>query len=134
MKTQVAIIEDNNMMRYMLKSYLDSHFTTVDFGHGLEFFAWLEENEAPQIVVTDLDMPEMDGFDITMTLKNSQLYQGIQIITLSGLYDISDRIKCLELGANDYLMKPFNPKELFIKICKTLQTPLNNEKARPAIY
>ena len=73
MKTQVAIIEDNNMMRYMLKSYLDNHFTTVDFGHGLEFFAWLEQNEAPQIVVTDLDMPEMNGLDAINMLTNHYL-------------------------------------------------------------
>ena len=134
MKTQVAIIEDNNMMRYMLKSYLDKHFTTVAFSHGLEFFAWLEKNEAPQVLVTDLDMPEMNGFEVTNTIKNSQLYQSIEIIVLSGLDDSNDRIKCLEMGASDYLIKPFNPKELFIKIWKTIQTPLNNEKPRPAVH
>lgn len=134
MKVQVAIIEDNNMMRYMLKSYLDKHFTTAAFSHGMEFFAWLEKNEAPQVLVTDLDMPEMDGFELTTTVKNSQLYHNIQIIVLSGLDDSSDRVKCLEMGANDYLMKPFNPRELFIKIWKAIQSPLNNEEPCPAVY
>ncbi|WP_299455402.1 response regulator transcription factor [uncultured Microscilla sp.] len=134
MKTKVAIIEDNNMMRYMLKSYLDAHFTVIDFSNGLEFFAWLEQNEAPEIIVTDLEMPEMNGFELTTNIKNSQLYQHINIIILSGLDDSNDRIKCLEMGASDYLMKPFNPKELFIKICKTIQNNSSNEKTSPAIY
>lgn len=119
MSTLVAIIEDNNMMRYLLKSYLETHYLrVVDFNNGLEFYAWLEQNNVPDIVVTDLEMPEMDGFELVSTLKNSQLYKNIRVIILSGLENFEARIKYQKLGVDDCLTKPFNPKELLLKIYK----------------
>lgn len=134
MSIRVAIIEDNNMMRYMLRSYLNEHFEVADFENGLAFFEWLEYNDSPDIVVTDLNMPEINGFELTSTLKSSQLFNKTAVIVLSGVDDSNDRIKCLELGANDYLTKPFNPKELLIKIQKITQNLSDHEEASSVIY
>ena len=120
-KLTLALIEDNAIMRYMLESYLHEHFEVSEFNNGLAFFEWMEEKGAPDVIVTDIKMPEMDGFELINLLKKSKLYQNIPVIMLSGLSDSNARIKCLELGAEDYLTKPFNPAELLLKVQKIVK-------------
>lgn len=134
MNIRVAIVEDNNIMRYMLKSYFDAHFEVFAFDDGLAFFEWMQNAEPPHLVITDLNMPEMNGFELTASLKNSELFKDIIIIVLSGLEDSQDRIKCLQLGAEDYLIKPFNPEELLIKIQKIIKYRLDYEQTSDLVY
>ncbi|OJJ16419.1 hypothetical protein BKI52_34600 [marine bacterium AO1-C] len=131
---KVAIVEDNNIMRYMLLNFLNQHFETHAFEGGLVFFEWLENTETPDLVVTDISMPEMNGFELTANLKNSQIFKNIPVIVLSGLDDSQDRIKCLHLGAEDYLMKPFNPEELLVKIQKYIKNKSGNEQTSSILY
>jgi len=133
-KIKVAIVEDNNIMRYMLLNLLNEHFEVHAFEGGLPFFEWLENTEIPDLVVTDISMPEMNGFELTANLKNSQLFKNITVIVLSGLDDSQDRIKCLQLGAEDYLMKPFNPEELLVKIQKHIKNKSDYEQASSVLH
>lgn len=120
-KLTLALVEDNAIMRYMLESYLNDHFIVSEFNNGLSFFEWMEETGPPDVIVTDIKMPEMDGFELINLLKKSKLYQDIPVIMLSGLSDSNARIKSLQLGAEDYLTKPFNPAELLLKVQKILK-------------
>ena len=65
-------------------------------------------------------MPVMDGFELITQLKQSGFFTDIPIIVLSCRDNSSDRIKCLKLGADDYMVKPFNPEELLIRVEKLL--------------
>ncbi|HAS39960.1 MAG TPA: two-component system response regulator [Microscillaceae bacterium] len=133
-KIKVAIVEDNNMMRFMLLNFLNKHFEVNAFENGLVFFEWLENAEIPDLVVTDISMPEMNGFELTASLKSSQLFKNIAVMVLSGLDESQDRIKCLQLGAEDYLMKPFNPEELLVKINKYMKNKSSYEKTSNVVY
>ena len=135
-KLTLALVEDNAIMRYMLESYLNEHFEVSEFNNGLSFFEWMEETGPPDIIVTDIKMPEMDGFELINLLKKSKLYQDIPVIMLSGLSDSNARIKSLQLGAEDYLTKPFNPAELLLKVQKILKKNHThiNEKLNTNLY
>ncbi len=125
---KVAIVDDNNMMRLMLLNLLNQHFEVHPFENGLAFFEWLENTAPPDVVITDVSMPEMSGFELTNNLKTSNLFKDIAVIVLSGLEESQDRIKCLQLGADDYLTKPFNPEELLLKINRCLKNKSNYEQ------
>lgn len=83
--------------------------------------SWLQAGNVPDLIVSDLEMPKMDGFELITQLKESGYFADIPIMILSSRDSSEDRVKCLKLGAEDYLMKPFNPEELLIRIEKTLQ-------------
>jgi len=67
-------------------------------------------------VVADLNMPEINGFEYIKKVRESGFFNDVPLIVLSGEESSSERIKCLKLGANDYLIKPFNPEELGLRI------------------
>lgn len=134
MNTKVALVEDNTIMRYMLESYLGQHFNVYEFNNGLEFFEWLEEGETPDIIISDIKMPKMNGFELITLLKSSKLYRDIPVIMLSGLSDSNTRIKSLQMGAEDYFVKPFNPVELLVKVQKHLKFKPANESANTTLY
>ena len=66
-------------------------------------------------------MPEMDGFSLLRHLKSSGLFEDIPVIILSSNDNSAEKIRCLKLGADDYLIKPFNPEELDIRIANILK-------------
>jgi len=81
---------------------------------------WLQEGNIPDLILTDLQMPNMDGMELIKRVKTSGYFSDIPIIVLSSKDSSKDRIDCLKLGAEDYIMKPFNPEELLIRIEKVL--------------
>ena len=70
----------------------------------------------PDLVVADLNMPELNGFEFIQRVHESGFFVDLPLIVLSGEESSSERIRCLKLGANDYLIKPFNPEELALRI------------------
>ena len=68
-----------------------------------------------------LNMPGMSGHELLTHIKSSVLNRDIRVVILSGLSGTSDRIKCLEAGADDFVTKPFNPKELELRILKHIR-------------
>lgn len=74
--------------------------------------AFLQQGNMPDLIISDLNTPVMGGLDLTKQLKASDIFKKIPIVILSGEESSEMIIKCLEAGADDYLVKPFNPKEL----------------------
>lgn len=127
MNIKLAVVEDNNTMRNMLVSYLSRYYEVADFKNGLEFFESLEQSLLPSLIVSDIQMPEMGGLELITLLKKSKIYSQVPVIILSGVNNSEAHAQCLEAGAEDYLVKPFNPKELLLKIQKILQNTSTNE-------
>ncbi|MCH2045986.1 MAG: response regulator, partial [Saprospiraceae bacterium] len=94
---------------------LSENFDVVCVDNPILALQWMDNNPNPILILSDLAMPEMDGFELLSNLKGSAFFREIPIIILSGLSDSKDRIRCLELGANDFIAKPFNPDELLLK-------------------
>ncbi len=111
--TPLLMIDDDQVLTNLLKSYLKDHGFELSVAHvpsaGLELFNKL----APKLVILDVMMPEEDGFAVIQQLRRSR---NVPVIMLTARGETADRILGLELGADDYLTKPFEPRELVARI------------------
>ncbi|MFN3950949.1 MAG: PleD family two-component system response regulator [Thermaurantimonas sp.] len=115
-KKQVLIIDDQPVMRKLLEQFLKDKYEVISLENGKEALEWMYDGNIPDVVIADLNMPEIDGFEYIKRVRESAFFQDIPLIVLSGEDSSTERIKCLKLGANDYLIKPFNPEELALRI------------------
>ena len=79
----------------------------------------------PDLILLDVKMPNMDGFEFLDQVKSSGFFSNIPVMMLSGVDSSPERVKCLKMGAMDFMIKPFNPEELLLKIeillkCRTV--------------
>ena len=89
--------------------------------NGLEAMNWLQDGHSADGIVADLDMPHMNGLEFIKQLRANTLYRNIPLVMLSGKDESSKKIMCLKNGADDYMVKPFNPEELDIRIKNTFK-------------
>ncbi|WP_046243565.1 response regulator transcription factor [Hymenobacter terrenus] len=116
MKKTLLVIDDEPSIRLILEHYFSTDFQVVLKSNGLEAMEWLEQGNTPDAIVADYDMPVMDGPDFIKQVRASSLHRDVSLIILSGKDTTSTKIECLKLGADDYLVKPFNPEELSLRI------------------
>ena len=129
MNKNVLLVEDNlelqNLINVFLKSY---NYDCVVFSNPLEALEDFEENhQLYSIVILDLGLPGMDGFDLFKKLKE---IKNIPIIISTARDDIGNKIHGFELGADDYLAKPYEPRELVLRIDATLKRYINDDKIK----
>ena len=116
MKKILLIIDDEPAICLILAHYFAKDFDVVQKSNGLEALQWLTRGNSPDAIVADYDMPIVDGPNFIKQLRASTLHRDTGLIILSGKSSTSDKIQCLRLGADDYLIKPFNPEELDLRI------------------
>lgn len=121
-KYHLMMVEDNPMMRKFLNTYFHKKFRVTLAEDGFEALALLKKEEIPDLIVADIQMPNMDGFQLLDQLNESIYHKQIPVIILSGNNKSSYRIRCLEKGAVDFLSKPFHPRELELRIINHLST------------
>ena len=115
-KIKVIVIEDNKPMQLVLSHHLNTKYQVSVFPDGFEAMAYLHAGNAVDIIISDLNTPRMNGYELLDQLRASGFFSSIPILILSGEESTDTRIKCLEAGADDYLVKPFNPRELLARI------------------
>lgn len=114
MADKILIIEDEQQIAQWVRTYFENAgFATLVAGDGKEGLA-LAQRETPALIVLDLNLPGMDGIDLCRALRQDKRPQVAQvpIIMLTARVEESDRLIGLELGADDYVVKPFSPREL----------------------
>ena len=117
MKT-VLVVEDELKIARLVRDYLhQAGFAVLEADDGLSALA-LARSQKPDMIVLDLGLPEMDGLDVTRRLRETS---SVPIIMLTARSEESDRIVGLELGADDYIVKPFSPGELVARIRAVLR-------------
>lgn len=111
----VLLVEDNEDFRFYLKDNLRLQYKIVEAANGKE--AWHKTlAHHPQLIVSDISMPEMDGNQLTQKIKSDKRTSHIPVILLTALTGEKDQITGLQTGANDYITKPFNAEVLNAKI------------------
>ena len=115
---QLLVVDDDAGIRDLLSRYLaEQGFRVSAVADGREMDTWLEQ-ETPDLVILDLMLPGEDGLSLARRLRSDH---GLPIIMISARGDDIDRIVGLEVGADDYLAKPFNPRELLARIRAVLR-------------
>ena len=112
---KVMIVEDNPEIRYYLKQSLQDNYEIIEAADGKIGYE-LALQHIPDLIVSDVMMPERNGIELCHMLKNEMLTQHIPIIILSAKSTIEDMLEGLETGADDYIAKPFNEQILLAKI------------------
>ena len=112
-KTHILIVDDDNRIRDLLKEYLKENNYIVSTSENAENAKVKLSHLKFDLIVLDVMMPGQDGYDFTKEIKKKI---NIPIILLTAKGEVENRIKGLELGADDYLGKPFEPKELLLRI------------------
>jgi DNA-binding response OmpR family regulator len=115
-REEILVIDDQPIMLKLLEQILKDRYDVVALENGKEALEWMYSGNIPDLVVADLNMPEIDGFEYIQRIRESGFFYDVPLIVLSGEESSTERIKCLKLGANDYLIKPFNPEELRLRI------------------
>ncbi|NHQ75862.1 response regulator transcription factor [Roseovarius gahaiensis] len=109
----VTILDDEPAIRAMLSEALqEAGFRTMTFGRATEFEAALR-GARPDVCLVDLSLPDRDGLTLVHRLA---LEQGATVIIISGRAEVQDKVTGLELGADDYIIKPFEPAEVVARI------------------
>jgi DNA-binding NarL/FixJ family response regulator len=113
---KILIVDDDNILRKVLRNYLEQQGYQVQDAfsgsEGLKAF----ELHSPDLIVSDVAMPEIDGFEFCRRLRSQPSGQLVPFIFLSARDDLEDKIQGHSMGADDYLTKPFEMKELLAKI------------------
>lgn len=113
---KVMIIDDSVSIQKIIQYSLKTRFEVVTFQNALDALAYLYKGDLPDIIISDLNIPEITGLQFLLQLKASGLFSTIPVLMLSSEESTEVRIKCLEAGADDYVVKPFNPRELEARI------------------
>ena len=118
LKSKILIIDDDLKLNTLLKEYLAKFgFETTSAIHPAVGLKLLKKDQ-PDLIVLDIMMPEMDGFEVCREIRKDY---SIPIIMLTARGDVTDRVVGLELGADDYVPKPFEPRELVARIQTVLR-------------
>ena len=112
-KIHILVVDDDNRIRELIKEYLNEYHFIVSTAIDAHSAKIKMEQLKFDLIILDVMMPGQSGFDLTKEIKKNN---NIPIILLTAKGEVENRIKGLELGADDYLGKPFEPKELLLRI------------------
>ena len=111
-QTKILIVEDDLYMQAILKEFLSATYEIEISQDGMEALAFMQSGDVPDLIISDLNTPKLNGLELITQVKVSDFFKSIPIIILSGEDSSEKRIKCLDSGADDFIVKPFNPAEL----------------------
>jgi len=123
--TRILLIDDDEKLGELLKAYFQRFDMQLDNAVRPSEGLMKIQRDKPDLVILDGMLPEQDGFDVCRTIRKTS---SIPVIMLTARGDVTDRIVGLEIGADDYLSKPFEPRELVVRI----QSVLRRSKAAEA--
>ena len=118
MKKVILVADDSPTIRkFVTFSLAAKGFKIISATDGMEALEKLPNNNI-DLIITDLNMPNIDGFELIQTVRDNDAYEDIPIIILSSLGSEKDIERGLSIGANSYLVKPFDPKKINYEVSK----------------
>ncbi len=127
----ILVVEDNRDLRtYVADILRGANHQVLETENGREALDLLQDlsakNQMPQLILSDIMMPVMDGFQLLKVLKDTPVFQQIPVVMLTARADIREKLTALRIGVDDYLLKPFDEEELLVRI----ENLLKNQAAR----
>lgn len=121
MKKQILLVDDEPSILKLLNFILTKDYDLVIKQNGADAIGWLENGNDPALIISDLEMPFMDGESFIRNLRISGFYRDTPVILLSGADNLDKIVEQMPFRADCYFKKPFNPTELKSSITETLQ-------------
>ncbi|MCX7856997.1 MAG: response regulator [Deltaproteobacteria bacterium] len=121
MKKNLLLIEDNEYNLYMMSFLLEKNGFDVKVAKNGKDGIMLALSEKPEVILLDIQLPEMDGYQVLKELKNHDELKNIPVIAVTSYAMPGDREKILQAGANGYIEKPINPDTFISDILKCLK-------------
>lgn len=132
MSHRILVVDDDKHIVRLLQSYLEqAGFHVLTASNGADALRTIR-TERPDLVLLDLMLPDRDGWDITRTIRADAQLARLPVIMLTARVEDTDKIIGLELGADDYITKPFNPREVVARI-RSLFRRLDDAPARSTL-
>lgn len=120
MKPKILVVDDSPTIRKFISIALKvKGFEIISAGDGMEALELLP-NDSVDLVITDLNMPNIDGFNLIERIRTNENYQNTPIIVMSNLSDSEDIQRAMNLGANSYIIKPFDQNNITKEVAKYL--------------
>lgn len=120
MKSKILVVDDSPTIRkFMTIALKVKGFEIISASDGMEALELLP-NTKVDLIITDLNMPNIDGFNLISRIRSNEAYTNTPIIVMSNLSDNEDIERALQLGANSYIIKPFDQNSIIKEIAKYL--------------
>jgi len=130
MGKMIAVVDDEPDILELVSIHLKkANFTVETFQEAESFFKFLNKTR-PDLLILDLMLPDSDGMDICRYMKKKDPFSSIPIIMLTAKTDETDKVLGLEMGADDYVTKPFSPRELVARVKAVLRRKERTEEER----
>ena len=110
------IIDDQQSTRMLLAHFLGNYYTVVQKSSAKDALEGLCNGEEADVIISDILMPEMSGIEFLTAFSKEQHLKRPPVIVLSSVENSAERLKCFKQGARDFVVKPFNPEELHVRI------------------
>jgi DNA-binding response OmpR family regulator len=126
MKNHVLVIDDCQMMRSFVSQLLKKNYEVTSCESAEAALTWLDSHESPDLILTDYNLTDMNGLQFIHQVRKKNELEETPIIMLSSVKDSSNRLRVLEAGANDYVTKPFHPRELELRVEQNIENAKQN--------
>jgi len=121
-KQRVLVVDDDREVARLMRAYLEQAGFDVLVAYDGESAVHNLRREQPDLILLDLMLPDRDGYDITRLIRSDPNLAHIPIIMLTARIDVTDKIVGLEMGADDYVTKPYNPREVVARVRARLRS------------
>lgn len=128
-KPVVLVVDDEPRMRELIRLYLQFDFSVIEAENGVAALRRFTQDD-PNLVLLDIMMPEMDGWTVLTRIREQST---VPVIMLTALGEVPDRVQGLHMGADDYIPKPFDGRELVARIHTVLRRSSSMKEPQPAV-
>jgi CheY-like chemotaxis protein len=115
-KKTLMIIDDQPNTRLLLSHFLGNYYTIIEKAGAKEALESLNEGLNADLIISDILMPDMSGIEFLTVYQKQSHLKSTPVIVLSSVENSAERLKCFKYGARDFVIKPFNPEELHVRI------------------
>jgi DNA-binding response OmpR family regulator len=127
---KILVIDDDAALRRMVRAQLSAHYEVILAEGGEQALGLIEEGLSPDLILLDIDMPGMDGYETLKKLRADPDAEDIPVIFLTGLDGVRDQVKGLESGVADYITKPFAKDVMLARLRLSLETGMERRRMR----
>jgi len=113
---RILIVEDDAVLNSLLAKILSENYKVLTVSNGKDALSLISDGNIPDLIISDIKLPLMDGLELLESLKISAQFKNIPVIVVSCIDDQGIRKKCLDFGVIAYMVKPFDPQKLLKEI------------------